>query len=202
MEQLANNGNGNYEYIDNLKQMKKIFIYDFMKFYTVAKDVKVQMNFNPNTVQSYRLIGYENRGLDTDDFEDDDEDAGELGVNQNVTALYEIQLASSDVKGEEPTATSEAIGELDFRYKQPNGASSTEFGVVIGNDPQSFESSSDFQKFTAAVASFAMLIRDSEYSGTSSFSNVISWLNECDLSDPHGFKAELKTLVSEASLIY
>ena len=92
LEQIANNGNGTYEYIDDLPQLSKVFIHDYSKFYTVAKDVKIQVNFNPSTVKSYRLIGYENRVLNNEDFDNDIKDAGELGANQNVTALYEIIL--------------------------------------------------------------------------------------------------------------
>ena len=90
LEQIANNGNGTYEYIDNIEQLRKVFIYEYSKFFTIAKDVKVQVEFNPNNVEEYRLIGYENMLLNQEDFEDDTKDAGEIGVNQNITALYEI----------------------------------------------------------------------------------------------------------------
>lgn len=95
LEQVANHGNGTYEYIDHIEQLRKVFIYDYHKFFTVAKDVKVQVKFNPEKVEAYRLIGYENRALNDNDFEDDSKDAGELGSNQNVTALYEIKPRTS-----------------------------------------------------------------------------------------------------------
>ncbi len=91
MEQIANKGNGNYEYLDDITELKKVFIDEYNKFLTVAKDVKVQVTFNPDIVEEYRLIGYENRVLQTDDFTDDKKDAGEIGAGQTVTALYEIK---------------------------------------------------------------------------------------------------------------
>jgi Ca-activated chloride channel family protein len=110
LEQIANNGNGTYEYIDNLEQLKKVFIYEFDKFYAVAKDVKVQVKFNSSNVEAYRLMGYENRVLNEEDFEDDGKDAGEIGANQNITALYEIVPKNNPQYRFVPTFT------IDFRY--------------------------------------------------------------------------------------
>lgn len=192
LEQIADNGNGTYEYIDNLAQLKKVFIYDYDKFYTVAKDVKVQVEFNPDNVQSYRLIGYENRVLKQEDFENDKKDAGEIGANQNITALYEI------VPKENANTKSAPTFVIDFRYKKPDAESSIPLRLDIFDEAKSFQQSSDFMRFTASVAAFSMLITNSQYKGESSYDQVLSWLNGVKLKDEHGFKAEFKSLVEAA----
>ncbi len=191
LEQIANNGNGTYEYIDNAKQLEKVFIYDYSKFFTVAKDVKVQVVFNPENVVSYRLIGYENRLLETEDFEDDSKDAGEIGANQNITALYEI-VPTNNLNRDVPTFN------IDFRYKEPDSDISVPMSLDIYDEGNTFTQSSDFMRFTSSVASFSLLLRDSEYKGTSTYSDVLQWLNTSNLNDPHGFKQELKTLIEKA----
>jgi len=109
MEQIANKGNGNYEYIDSADELIKIFINEKAKFYTVAKDSKIQITFNPDKVSSYRLIGYENRSLNEEDFENDSTDAGEIGSSQTITALYEVVLTTNLSAGK--------YAQFDFRYK-------------------------------------------------------------------------------------
>lgn len=193
LEQIADNGNGTYEYIDNLEQLKKVFIYDYNKFYTVAKDVKVQVEFNPENVEAYRLIGYENRVLNQQDFEDDSKDAGEIGSNQNVTALYEIIPKVNPNFRSAPTFT------IDFRYKNPDSDASIPMEMEIYDEGNSFSQSSDFMKFTSAVVSFSMLISDSEYKGTSNYIEIIDWLNTLNLNDEHGFKNGFKNLVETAN---
>lgn len=193
LEQIANNGNGTYEYIDNLEQLKKVFIYEFDKFFSVAKDVKVQVEFNPTNVIAYRLIGYENRVLNQDDFEDDSKDAGEIGANQNITALYEIVPKSNPAYREVPTFT------IDFRYKLPDAESSIPIELKIYDEGRLFSNSSDQMIFTSSVASFSMLISDSKYAGNSSYEKISNWLNIHQLSDPHGFKNEFKVIVNRAS---
>ncbi len=193
LEQIANNGNGTYEYIDNLEQLRKVFIYDYNKFFTVAKDVKVQVAFNSNKVEAYRLIGYENRALDKEDFEDDGKDAGELGSDQNVTALYEIITKSSSNLRSSPTFT------IDFRYKLPNSETSIPLELEIFDEGNTFNQSSDFMKFTASIASFSMLLTDSEYKGTSTYSQVMDWLKETNLTDEYGFKSEFERIVEKSS---
>ncbi len=192
LEQIANNGNGTYEYIDNLKQLQKVFIYDYDKFYTVAKDVKVQVEFNPANVEAYRLIGYENRVLENEDFEDDTKDAGEIGANQNITALYEIVPTGNVDFRTVPTFA------IDFRYKEPDSDVSVPLNLEIYDEGNVFAQSTDFMKFTASVASFSLLLRDSEYKGTSSYNDVIQWLDASNLSDPHGFKQEFRLLIQKA----
>lgn len=192
LEQVANHGNGTFEYIDKVDQLKKVFIYDYSKFYAVAKDVKVQVDFNPEIVKSYRLIGYENRVLNEEDFEDDTKDAGEIGANQNITALYEIEPNPNLNYQTIPTLS------IDFRYKLPDADTSIPMNLKIFDQGRSFEESSDFMKFTASVASYSMLLLDSKYKGNSSFSNVGSWLSQTNLRDDYGFKNELKKMVAGA----
>jgi Ca-activated chloride channel family protein len=192
LEQIANKGNGTYEYIDSLEQLKKVFIYDYNKFFTVAKDVKIQVKFNPENVKAYRLIGYENRRLNQEDFTDDSKDAGEIGSNQNITALYEIVPTENTNSASIPTFI------IDFRYKLSDSDASTPLALEIFDNGNTFNQSSDFMRFTAATASFGMLLSDSQYKGTSSYDSVIGWLNSTNLSDEHGFKTQLKSLVETA----
>ena len=193
LEQIANKGNGNYEYIDTIEQLRKIFIYDYSKFFTVAKDVKIQVEFNPEIVESYRLIGYENRVLNTEDFEDDTEDAGEIGANQNITAIYEIV----------PTVESNLLNDKAFtiavRYKLPDTDTSIPMTLDIYDQEVAFSQSSDFMKFSASIASFSMILTDSEFKGDTSYSNISNWLNQTSLSDEHNFKNQFKTIVLDAS---
>ncbi len=192
MEQIANHGNGTYEYIDKPEQLEKIFIYEYSKFFTIAKDVKVQVEFNPATVESYRLIGYENRLLENQDFEDDTKDAGELGANQNITALYEIVPNSNGNNLTDPVFT------IDFRYKEPNSETSVPINLDIFDEGNTFQQSSDFMKLTASIAGFSMLLTDSAYKESTTYNKVIRWLNDCRVNDPHGYKAELTSLVLKA----
>jgi Ca-activated chloride channel family protein len=193
LEQIANKGNGTYEYIDTIEQLRKVFIYDYNKFFAVAKDVKVQVVFNPSLIESYRLIGYENRVLDTEDFEDDTEDAGEIGANQNITALYEI------ISTPQTELLNEKAFTIDVRYKLPNLDISTPLTLDIYDTGNTFDESSDYMKFTASVASFAMLLTDSSFKGNSSYSSIQNWLSETSLSDPYGFKSQFQDIVEIAS---
>ncbi len=192
LEQIANHGNGTYEYIDNEDQLNKVFIHENHKFFTVAKDVKVQVEFNDYLVESYRLIGYENRVLNQEDFEDDSTDAGEIGANQNITALYEIVPKISSNYRTVPMFT------INFRYKTPESDVSTPLYLEIFDNNTSFEESTDFMKFTASVASFALLLRDSEYKGSSTYDKVLDWSNGLNLEDEHRYKAQFRELVSTA----
>lgn len=192
LEQIADNGNGTYEYIDDLEQLRKVFIYDYNKFFAVAKDVKVQVGFNPNNVEAYRLIGYENRILNQEDFTDDKKDAGDIGSNQNITAIYEIIPRSN------PAFRTEATFSIDFRYKEPDSDVSIPLNLEIYDQGNTFGQSSDFMKFTSSVAAFSMLIRDSEYKGTSNYDDILDWLNSVNLNDEHLFKSKFKTLVEKA----
>ena len=192
LEQIANNGNGTYEYLDNTEQLRKVFIHEYGKFFTVAKDVKVQVEFNPTIVEAYRLIGYENRILDEEDFEDDTKDAGEIGVDQSITALYEI------IPKENPDFKSAPTFTIDFRYKEPNSDTSLPLELGIFDEGKSFGASSDFMRFTSSVAMFAMLINDSQYKGSTRYDDVLKWLGTTNLNDEHNYKSELKDIVNKA----
>jgi len=159
MEQIANHGNGNYEYIDQLEQGKKVFIYEYGKFLTIAKDVKEQVAFNEKTVEAYRLIGYEDRLLNEEDFNDDTKDAAEIGTGQTITALYEIVPNQED----SPALRQESIFTIDFRYKNADENESTPLQLAIFNRGNSFNQASTNLPFAAATAGFAMLLRGSEY---------------------------------------
>jgi len=192
MEQLANHGNGTYEYIDKPDQLEKVFINDYSKFYSVAKDVKVQVQFNPTTVQAYRLIGYENRVLENQDFEDDTKDAGEIGADQSITALYEI------VPNPNGNTLTDPVFTIDFRYKEPDSETSIPMALDIFDAGNTFQQSSDYMKLSASIAGFSMLVTNSAYKETTTFDKVLNWLDACNISDPHGYKSEFRTLVSTA----
>ena len=177
MEQVADNGNGNYTYIDSLSEAKKALIDEMSStFNTVAKDVKVQVEFNPNTVKEWRLIGYENRVLATEDFNNDKVDAGELGAGKSVVALFEVTpvgqqgwLEDSRYKNStKPTDKSNELGYLKIRYKAPNGGDSRLIEQPISS--QVTTASSDMQ-FASAVAGFGELLGQSKYIGNWTFAD-------------------------------
>ncbi len=193
LEQIANHGNGTYEYVNDDRQIDKIFIHEKSKFFTVAKDVKVQIQFNPEIVQSYRLIGYENRVLENEDFEDDKKDAGEIGADQNITALYEIiPVENVDVR-QSPSFT------IDFRYKLPDENNSLETSLDVYDLNATFSNATNEMKFVASVSSFALLLRDSEYKGNTEYSKILEWLSTVKLEDPYGYKEELVQVIKRAS---
>lgn len=191
MEQIANNGNGNYEYLDNLDQAKKVFIHEFNKFYTVAKDVKIQIKFNPQVVSQYRLIGYENRLLETEDFEDDTKDAGEIGSNQTITALYEY------VPVVLPLDSGAAVS-VDFRYKKPDEEVSIPLNLDIMDHFNTFEGASENMRFAASAAGFGMILWESEHKGDLDYQDLKNWVQQADSYDPFGFRAEMLGLLEIA----
>lgn len=188
MEQIANKGNGNYEYIDNALQIQKVFTNELGKFYTVAKDSKIQITFNGNKVESYRLIGYENRMLENEDFENDSTDAGEIGSSQTITALYELILAENTV--------SEKYAQFDFRYKKPGEDQSRLLMHEVVSTPVDIYSSSENMRFSAAICGFGLITKQSEYKGTSSKQLVLELLNNTTSYDPFGYRQEFSNLVS------
>ncbi|WP_205959825.1 vWA domain-containing protein [Flammeovirga aprica] len=187
MEQIANKGNGNYEYIDNVKQVEKVFVNETGKFYTVAKDAKIQITFNPERVKSYRLIGYENRKLSEEDFEDDEKDAGEIGSSQTITAIYEVALLDNTVGTEFAT--------FDFRYKKPDEEASRALTHKIDTNPVDISQASNNMKFAVAVTGFGLMMKESEYKGTVSKSMILDLSNTSDSFDQFGYKNEFKELV-------
>ncbi|WP_345167877.1 YfbK domain-containing protein [Algibacter aquimarinus] len=206
LETLADKGNGNHAYIDNMQEAQKVFGKEFGgTLFTIAKDVKIQVEFNPNKVQAYRLIGYENRMLEDEDFIDDTKDAGELGSGHSVTALYEVipvGIKSSylkDVSDLKYTKTqvsqnySDELFTVKFRYKKPDGDKSIEM-IHVQKDKIS-EASQDL-KFASSVALFGMQLRQSKYQNSASIEDVISLAKEGRGVDEKGYRSEFIRLVS------
>lgn len=207
METLADNGNGNYAYIDSLNEAKKVLVEEMgANFVTVAKDVKLQVEFNPAYVKGYRLLGYENRELATEDFDNDKKDAGEIGAGHMVTALYEIipvsskqvvsgtELKYQDNSGNQGIANGEWMN-LKIRYKEPDGDESILKEYPVTEDCYLEEPAEDFY-FASAVAEFGLLLRDSEYKGDASFENVRNLLKKVD-TDNDDYKDEFVYLVKQ-----
>jgi Ca-activated chloride channel family protein len=188
MDQVANKGNGNYEYIDNAKQIQKVFSHEISKFYTVAKDSKIQVTFNQNMVESYRLIGYENRKLNNEDFEKDSTDAGEIGSSQTITALYEVALL--DVTNKEKYA------QFDFRYKKPNETQSRLITHDISMIPKEIISSTENMRFVSSVAGLGLLMKQSDYKGTLTKPMVLDLGKNATTFDPNGYRKEFIELAT------
>ncbi|MEN8118076.1 MAG: von Willebrand factor type A domain-containing protein [Bacteroidota bacterium] len=206
METIADKGNGNYAYIDNIQEARKVFITEFGgTLFTIAKDVKFQMEFNPKQVKAYRLVGYENRLLNDEDFNDDTKDAGEMGAGHTVTALYEIIPANSedDAPSVDPLKyqssqfvsgkVSKELLTIKLRYKQPDGKKSRlmEMAVKSRLEPDT----SDNFRFSAAVASFGMLLRDSEFKGNTTVNSILKLAKSAKGEDEEGYRAEFIQLV-------
>lgn len=205
MEQLADKGNGNYSYIDNLLEGKKVLVSEMgATLYTIAKDVKIQVEFNPEKIHAYRLIGYENRMLAAEDFNDDKKDAGEIGAGHSVTALYEIIPAGSNeeietgsvdsLKYQKPAEVKfSGINELmtiKFRYKEPDGEKSKLIMQTLTDSNNSFENTSGNFKFSASVAELGLLLRDSKFKGTANYKDVIALAKASKGIDEEGYRAE------------
>jgi len=206
LETLADKGNGNHGYIDNMQEAQKMFGKEFGgTLYTIAKDVKIQVEFNPDIVEAYRLVGYENRLLNDEDFIDDTKDAGELGSGHTVTALYEIILkgTESDYLKEIPelkytkTSSSNSFSKelltVKFRYKKPNGKKSIEI-VQMAENKNTIHNITDFN-FSSAVALFGMQLRNSKYTSKTNFNDVISLAEKGRGQDKDGYRAEFIRLV-------
>jgi len=205
MEQIANHGNGSYYYVDSIHEARRVLVEELGgTLQTIAKDVKLQVEFNPQRVGAYRLIGYENRLLASEDFADDTKDAGELGAGHHVTALYEL-VAPQDVddlpsQGElkyqetrpTPESRSPEWATLKLRYKAPDADESRLIETTYV--PDSEEASVDHQ-FASAVAVFGMLLRDSEHKGTATLADVRALAESGRGDDPHGYRAEFIRLV-------
>jgi Ca-activated chloride channel family protein len=225
MEQIADKGNGNYNYIDNIAEARKVLVEEVGgTLLTIAKDVKLQIEFNPAKVGSYRLIGYENRVLRSEDFNDDTKDAGELGAGHSVTALYEIAAPGVDMSvskvdplkyQKQPKATKDSwikneseignVGEeiltVKFRYKDPNGSKSKLITRLLKDHDTSWENASDNFRFSAAAAGFGLLLRDSQYKGSLDYDRVIAMAKGAQGRDPEGHRAEFIHLAEAAKLL-
>ncbi len=212
LEKLADMGNGNYAYIDDINEVRKVLVDQINStLVTIAKDVKIQIEFNPLQVSAYRLIGYENRLLSKEDFNDDTKDAGEIGAGHTVTALYEIVPAGKGIQvpGVDPLRYQAAIqttqlaesGELltlKLRYKQPDGQTSQLLEFPVRDSGKVYSQASQDFKFAAAVASFGMILRESPYRGNATLSGVLELAEEGKGSDPHGYRGQFLELVNKA----
>ena len=189
MEKVSNAGNGTYQYIDSEDELTKVFVNEVSKFFSVANDAKVQITFDKEKVDSYRLIGYENRVLSSEDFENDDKDAGEIGAGQTVTALYEIIPAEGYGEGSD-------IAVFDFRYKDKLGEDSIPLSCNVG---EAAATSTEF-RFAAGVAAFGLTLLDSQYRGDADFAMAYNLAGQSEY-DPHGYRAAFCQLVLKASEI-
>jgi len=210
MEQLADKGNGNYYYIDTEKEAKKVLVHELgSTLFTIAKDVKLQIEFNPQHIKAYRLIGYENRILAKEDFNDDTKDAGELGAGHTVTALYEIVPADSDesfgdvddlIFQKRDKVKSDDMMLVKFRYKEPDENKSKLIKQTITKEDIAEQPTDDFQ-FAASVAEFGLLLRNSEFKGDAAYDHIIKSAEASKGKDTYGYRAELIELIKKAQSI-
>ena len=215
MEQISNAGNGNYFYIDNIREAEKVFVREMRaNMFTIAGDVKIQNEFNPTKVSAWRLIGYENRVLTREDFDDDTKDAGELGAGHTVTALYEIVPPNAKstapkvtpLKYQETRVKSEAekSGEMmtiKLRYKPIGQDVSQLIEKAVSDEAISLEKTSENYRFSAAVAGFGMLLRDSKFKGNLSYEDVLELAKEAKGKDEYGDRAEFIQMVKTCQLL-
>jgi len=209
MEALADNGNGNYHYIDNQAEARRVLIDEMGgTLFTVAKDVKFQIEFNPAVVKGYRLIGYENRIMEAEDFNDDTKDAGEIGAGHRVTVLYEIADMDSAMEIDAPELTFQTGSDngssdyalLKIRYKEPDSSESKLLTYPVTAEIYSAEAS-DNLVFASAVAQYGMLLRDSQYSGSATYQSVLAQLDSRDELLNDDYRTDFRRIVEETELI-
>jgi Ca-activated chloride channel family protein len=213
MEIIADKGNGNYAYIDNLQEARRVLVREFGgTLFTIAKDVKFQLEFNPAKVESYRLIGYENRLLNDEDFNDDTKDAGEMGSGHMVTALYEIVRTGSGEKipSIDPLKYQQSRNNVNeesyydelltikVRYKKPDGSTSMLLEKPVRGNADIIEESSDNLRFAAAVIEFGMILRESEFKGTSTLDSAAKLARSAKGEDEDGYRSEMIRLIATA----
>lgn len=215
MEILADKGNGNYAYIDNITEAKKVLVNEFGgTLFTIAKDVKLQVEFNPAKVAAYRLIGYENRMLKSEDFNNDKKDAGELGSGHTVTALYEVIpvgvksefFSVDELKYQKTDVTKAAEGSdelmtVKFRYKQPDGEVSKLIVHPMKDKQISLSNTSDNFRWSAAVAAFGMLLLESEYVNSYNYEKVVQLAQSARGKDEEGYRVEFINMVKSMGLM-
>jgi Ca-activated chloride channel family protein len=220
LEQLADKGNGTYAYIDSAREARKVLAEQVNgTLAVIAKDVKVQVEFNPAKVQAYRLIGYENRLLKKEDFNNDKIDAGDIGAGHTVTALYEVVPAGVEwkpdstvdpLKYQQPADSklktqnskpSEDLLTVKLRYKAPDGDTSKLLDFPLTDHNAAFADASGDFKFAAAVAGFGMVLRDSPYKGAATLAEVLHWAEQGTGSDAGGYRGEFISLVKQAETI-
>ena len=211
MQKLADKGNGNHAYIDSVLEARKVLVSEMGgTLLTIAKDVKIQIEFNPTHVQAWRLIGYENRVLAHRDFNDDTKDAGELGAGHSVTALYEVVPAGAPtpvggtdaLKYQTPSpnaaASSNELLSLKLRYKRPRGQKSKRLEHVVVDREVAFSDTSDDFRFASAVAEWGLLLRESKHKGSASYDAVIARAQAARGADREGYRGEFVRLVEQS----
>jgi Ca-activated chloride channel family protein len=214
LQQLSNKGDGNHYYIDNIMEAKKVLVNELTStIYTIAKDAKIQVEFNPAQIAKYRLIGYENRLLANKDFEDDTKDAGEVGSGHTVTAIYEVIPANRDsllkvskTKYMESSITKEALNSdeivtVRIRYKEPDGEKSKEFSQVLKTKPLPLNKTSDNFRFSAAIVELSNILRDSAFKSNSNINNVLKMAKSAKGQDENGYRAEFIDLCERVKLM-
>ena len=215
LESLANRGNGNFAYLDSLEEARKVLVRELgATLVTVAKDAKIQIEFNPARVDSYRLIGYENRALRHEEFNDDTRDGGEIGAGHQVTVLYEIVPAGTGspagrvdpLKYQTPPAPNRAgdAGEwltLKIRYKPPDQDQSRLLEFTHSGSAAGFADAAPDFRFASAVAAFGMILRDSPHRGTATLEQVLGWAQAAAGDDPHGYRGEFVRLARKAMVL-
>jgi len=221
MQKLADKGNGNYAYLDSLDEARKVLVQQMNgTLVTIAKDVKIQVEFNPARVASYRLIGYEKRMLRKEDFNNDKVDAGEIGAGHTVTALYEVapvgaainpaasvppvdplKYSSNERSTSAQSTSSSEMLTVKLRYKKPDGDRSELVERAVTDAPGNFENAPADLKFAAAVAEFGMILRDSEYKGNGTFATVLEWAEEGKGTDANGYRSGFIELVRKAQAL-
>ena len=210
LESLAQAGNGNHAYIDSMQESRRVLGTEFGgTLHTIAKDVKIQVEFNPAKIQAYRLIGYENRLLNAEDFNDDEKDAGELGSGHTVTALYELipvgveseylkEIDSLKYTITEIKNNSDELFTVKFRYKDPQGSKSKLITKTVEDTEKDFEEASTDFKFAAAVALYGMKLTDSEFVKNDNTELILELAEKGRGKDSEGYKAEFIRLVKSA----
>lgn len=214
MEQLADKGNGNYAYIDTMNEARKVLVEEMSStLKTIARDVKIQIEFNPEVVAEYRLIGYENRALNREDFNNDKVDAGDIGAGHTVTALYEISLTENQSQRIDPLryASKAVVSEhktneiafLKLRYKQPGATTSKLISQAITCKDilADINNASDNLRFSSAVAAFAQLLRGGKYTGPFSYDDVLKLARKSRGDDPFGYRGEFISMVNMAEAL-
>ena len=213
MEGLADRGNGNYAYIDTINEAKKALVEQLTgTLLTVAKDVKIQVEWNPQQAAAYRLVGYENRLLAPEDFRDDAKDAGEIGAGHSVTALYDVVPAGVEAPVKpvdplkyqaprEPAARSGELLNVKLRYKEPEGSTSVPLELAVVDRGAAFAAASPDSRFAAAVAAFGMLLRESPHRGQSTFDAVIAMAEEAGAAAGDEHRREFLALAKKAKTL-
>ena len=214
LEILADKGNGNYAYIDNFEEARRTFVTEFGgTLFTIAKDVKLQIEFNPKYVQSYRLVGYENRMLQNEDFNNDKKDAGDMGAGHTVTALYEIIAAGKESNQplavdplkyqlpKQPAGNTSEVLTVKLRYKDPSSSTSQLITQVLRWKQQDITAAPEDFRMATAVADFGLLLRNSEHKGNATWDQVLKLAGNARGTDEEGYRAEFVQLVKKAQLI-